>query len=53
MSQNETAGYDPIFFFHHCNVDRLFERYIQQMKSAKFGVPVLKQFQNYVPFLAL
>jgi len=24
MGENETAGLDPIFFFHHCNVDRLF-----------------------------
>lgn len=24
MGENETAAFDPIFFFHHCNVDRLF-----------------------------
>jgi len=24
MGENDTAGLDPIFFFHHCNVDRLF-----------------------------
>ena len=24
MGENETAGLDPIFFFHHCNVDRVF-----------------------------
>ena len=24
MGENETAGFDPIFFFHHCNVDRVF-----------------------------
>jgi tyrosinase len=24
MGENETAGLDPIFFFHHCNVDRIF-----------------------------
>eukprot|EP01006_Ploeotia_vitrea_P055848 TRINITY_DN68038_c4_g1_i3.p1 TRINITY_DN68038_c4_g1~~TRINITY_DN68038_c4_g1_i3.p1 ORF type:complete len:588 (+),score=52.53 TRINITY_DN68038_c4_g1_i3:168-1766(+) len=23
MGQNEWAAFDPIFFFHHCNVDRL------------------------------
>ncbi len=23
MGENETAGLDPIFFFHHCNVDRI------------------------------
>jgi len=24
MGLNETAAFDPIFWFHHCNVDRLF-----------------------------
>jgi tyrosinase len=24
MGENETAGLDPVFFFHHCNVDRVF-----------------------------
>ncbi|WP_316839801.1 tyrosinase family protein [Pedobacter gandavensis] len=24
MGDNETAGLDPIFYFHHCNVDRVF-----------------------------
>ncbi len=24
MGENNTAGLDPIFFFHHCNVDRIF-----------------------------
>ena len=24
MGENDTAGLDPIFFFHHCNVDRMF-----------------------------
>lgn len=24
MGENDTAGLDPIFFFHHCNVDRIF-----------------------------
>jgi tyrosinase len=24
MGENNTAGLDPIFFFHHCNVDRVF-----------------------------
>ncbi|QRW07775.1 tyrosinase [Ceratobasidium sp. AG-Ba] len=23
MADNDTAGFDPIFFLHHCNVDRL------------------------------
>ncbi|SEU29518.1 tyrosinase family protein [Stigmatella erecta] len=24
MGENDTAGLDPIFFFHHCHVDRVF-----------------------------
>jgi tyrosinase len=24
MGENDTAGFDPVFFFHHCNVDRVF-----------------------------
>jgi tyrosinase len=24
MGENNTAGFDPIFFFHHCWIDRLF-----------------------------
>ena len=24
MGENNTASFDPIFFFHHCNVDRMF-----------------------------
>ncbi|KAH8818915.1 common central domain of tyrosinase-domain-containing protein [Flagelloscypha sp. PMI_526] len=24
MSDNDTAGFDPIFYLHHCNVDRLY-----------------------------
>jgi tyrosinase len=31
MGENETAGLDPVFFFHHCNVDRVF--WIWQVKN--------------------
>jgi len=31
MGENETAGFDPIFFFHHCNIDRVF--WLWQMKN--------------------
>lgn len=24
MGENNTAGFDPIFYFHHCNIDRMF-----------------------------
>lgn len=30
MGENETAAFDPIFFFHHCNIDRMF--WIWQMR---------------------
>eukprot|EP00752_Nemacystus_decipiens_P006061 g5470.t1 len=23
MGENETASFDPVFFFHHCNIDRM------------------------------
>lgn len=34
MGENETAGLDPIFFFHHCNVDRLLWIWQVKHKSA-------------------
>ncbi|MES2382786.1 MAG: tyrosinase family protein [Bacteroidota bacterium] len=33
MGENNTAGLDPIFFFHHCNVDRMF--WLWQKKHQK------------------
>ncbi|NQZ06448.1 MAG: tyrosinase family protein [Algicola sp.] len=33
MGENNTAGLDPIFFFHHCNVDRMF--WLWQVKHNK------------------
>jgi tyrosinase len=24
MGENDTAAFDPVFYFHHCNVDRMF-----------------------------
>ena len=33
MGENNTAGLDPIFFFHHCNVDRMF--WLWQLKNHK------------------
>lgn len=24
MGENDTAGLDPVFYFHHCNIDRVF-----------------------------
>ncbi len=36
MSQFETAGLDPVFWLHHCNLDRLWEVWI-----AKWGADLL------------
>lgn len=33
MGENNTAGMDPIFFFHHCNIDRLF--WLWQKRNGK------------------
>jgi len=33
MGENNTAAFDPIFFFHHCNVDRMF--WVWQKKHGK------------------
>jgi len=35
MGENETAAFDPIFFFHHCNIDRVF--WVWQKKHGKMG----------------
>ncbi|MEL7251096.1 MAG: tyrosinase family protein [Bacteroidota bacterium] len=33
MGENNTASFDPIFFFHHCNVDRMF--WLWQKRNGK------------------
>jgi tyrosinase len=33
MGENNTAGFDPIFYFHHCNIDRMFWLWQQQHNS--------------------
>ncbi len=35
MGENDTAAMDPIFYFHHCNIDRVF--WLWQKKHAKKG----------------
>ena len=32
MGENDTAGFDPIFFFHHCFVDMMFWKWQQNHK---------------------
>jgi len=31
MGENNTAAFDPVFFFHHCNIDRMF--WLWQLKN--------------------
>jgi tyrosinase len=33
MGENNTAGFDPIFYFHHCNIDRVFWLWQRRHKS--------------------
>jgi tyrosinase len=33
MGENDTAGLDPIFYFHHCNVDRMFWLWQKKWKN--------------------
>lgn len=35
MGENDTAGLDPIFFFHHCEIDRYFWLWQQKHNSTK------------------
>ena len=35
MGENDTAALDPIFFFHHCHVDRMFWLWQQRHDSTK------------------
>ena len=40
MGENDTAGLDPIFFFHHCFIDRVFWLW-QQRHGATAGLDVM------------
>lgn len=35
MGENDTAAFDPVFFFHHCNVDRMFWIWQKKHESTK------------------
>ena len=38
MSSTRTASNDPLFFLHHCNVDRIFETWLQKhADTAQYG----------------
>jgi len=36
MGENNTAAFDPIFFFHHCNIDRVFWLWQKKHKCKKW-----------------
>lgn len=40
MGENDTAGLDPIFFFHHCYIDRVFWLW-QKKHNATGDLPVI------------
>ncbi|MCW8137599.1 MAG: tyrosinase family protein [Planctomycetota bacterium] len=42
MGAVRTAAYDPLFWFHHCNVDRLFWVWQQQHPNARYPESVLR-----------
>ena len=41
MAFNEVAGFDPIFYFHHCNIDRVFFAW-----QKYHGVDTVEAFKN-------
>ena len=43
MGENDTAGFDPIFFFHHCFVDRVFWLW-QQRHGATDALEIIPQY---------
>lgn len=43
MGENNTAAMDPIFFFHHCNVDRMF--WVWQQQNGKTDkIEIIKNY---------
>jgi tyrosinase len=43
MGENNTAGFDPIFFFHHCFIDRVFWLW-QQRHGATDMLEIIPQY---------
>jgi tyrosinase len=43
MGENDTAGLDPIFYFHHCFVDRVFWLW-QKRHGATDDLPVIDEY---------
>ena len=45
MGENDTAGLDPIFFFHHAHVDRMFWLW-QQRHGSTDSLEVISEYPN-------
>lgn len=43
MGENDTAGLDPIFFFHHCEIDRYFWLW-QQLHQSTEHLEIIPEF---------
>jgi tyrosinase len=43
MGENETAALDPIFFFHHCNIDRMFYLW-QKLHGQTDNLPIMDKY---------
>ena len=50
MSSFLHAPFNPIFFLHHCNVDRLFEAWLKANPSAASGVSSTALAEQFAPF---
>jgi len=47
MGENETAAFDPIFFFHHCWVDNVFWQWQVKNNDKMHTVSKLSLMENY------
>eukprot|EP00349_Pseudokeronopsis_sp_Brazil_P005505 CAMPEP_0202957850 /NCGR_PEP_ID=MMETSP1396-20130829/2229_1 /ASSEMBLY_ACC=CAM_ASM_000872 /TAXON_ID= /ORGANISM="Pseudokeronopsis sp., Strain Brazil" /LENGTH=92 /DNA_ID=CAMNT_0049675569 /DNA_START=898 /DNA_END=1176 /DNA_ORIENTATION=+ len=43
MGENETAAFDPIFFFHHCWIDRVFAKW-QEIHGATTSFDIITEY---------
>lgn len=47
MSDPQTAGLDPIFWLHHCNIDRLWARWNAQGRANQSDAPFLDRVHKF------
>jgi len=43
MGENDTAAFDPVFFFHHCEIDRLFWMWQKRFQNTD-SLSIIPQF---------